>query len=610
MIGAVYKQIMSLNTPQLTDRFDLRQIKTLSNFYDGFFSVDTLKGESKLDAWKMLVDPGLNRQVIWTPPGEESLFAPKLTMMNRHGLIARILDRYINEGNEDAKKKFRVLMFDIQDFSAYNIKDASDTPGGDYMANIIAQSIKMTCDQYLIDLKYFEEDNGIVGDQKIKFNITPARYGGDEFAVLIDGDISEGVLTDFKTKLIDNLNSLDGYVRYNNGNIGLRGVRLKNNEINPITMPEDTESRGVFVSFLRNNILLDETELEKILKDPEACFSVASSKVSYPKDNNGKELNLNAKLAWITSKDSAYSKMISHLCQLDSLNGNETYRLKALKFFELTMYNDIFQRKMLSYQQFVDKISDSRYKAVCVFDISWLKEMNDINMARGDLLLRAFFDKITSSLGPVQSQRVDITRKGGTFIVGIKDNNNINLEKVLEDMRIAMNGGLDTTIGGMDLNVPCGYSHFRKSSNSRQPQARTVPKTKFEESNTLVTQTRNDADRNKIENLCLSLLRKPEDQSRLTELLQKKLLDTQNKDNNEIADGWIEGWFWLNYLTGKLPLNDTSEERQIFPARYTDRCKSIKDKIRLLSITSSSSKTEDTKALIAMLEELLIKMRM
>jgi hypothetical protein len=617
-------------TPPSRELREELRIEALADFFDRFFTVDVSKvdmlnpNDFKAKMWGMLVDNGLNRQVTWKSPAGEVMFAPRLTMTNRVGLINRIVDNYLIKDNVFNDDKFQVLMLDVKDFGAYNIQDENNALGGDYMANIIAHSIKMTCIYFLNNLKnrlvLKELALNLISDQKqrelerreinklMRLNITPARYGGDEFAILIDGGLPDDILEELKVNLMEDISSLEGYYKTNQGEVVKRNVDVKNNQIDVISPPEDPDAAKIFISFLNNNILLNSEELKKIQEDPEVDISKVPTKILYPKNSKGNELTLEAKLRWITSKQSLYSDMIEQVTKLDKHYGGDKYKTMALHFFERTLYNDIFKHKMVSYRQFIESIPGGPYRAICVFDVVWLKEMNDINMARGDYLLMDFFNKIKLVFDAAGYTKFRVTRRGGTFIIGIYEVN--NLSEVLENIRIEMNKGLNVVIMGQSVSVPCGYSVSRVESNSRQNNADLDSRNQYEKSNDLVSSIRNQAEKQKINNLCESLLRDPKCLTQLTELLTSKLEYTKNTNNFDLADGWMEGWFWLNYLTGKLPLNSTVEEQQnqAFSVRYIERCQTIKDKIRLLKM-SYAYQFVDVYPIIKILEKIISKMK-
>lgn len=598
-----------------------RRMKGLSSFYTNLFSASILNGKEYMDrdAWKMFVDPGLNRVVKWKVPSGEVWASVKVDMFNRVGFISRILENYVDENGNYNNRDFTILTCDIQDFNGYNFiqnENSSKNDGGDYMINSIAHKINIACS---IFSNYMKSQCDI---KEHNLSIFPARYGGDEFAVLIEGKISQEHLDLLIDDLKSRVGEVSGYYKDSNGNIEVRNAKFKNDTVNSFQMPENPEEQDIFIHFLKNNSLLDPEETREILDDfkHDTVEIVNKNAVSYPENTKS---NID-KLRWITSYNSSYKNIIDHMEVLDDHFKNSEHSSKALKFFERTMYNDIFQHKMIPYVDYIREVSKGQYSAVGIFDVGFLKEINEnFNLARGDIMLQSFFQKILTCLNQAGLDNVDFSRKGGTFFLGLKDVSVPGLAKLMSDIKKTFNKGLVFEYKDESIILPCGSSYrLFKEEELRVLKKRTkIDDSQFNQLNHVISSKRSEAEFGRYKNMC-TYLAKNETQLRqvinhLSVRLKGQIEPISNDRSNPTT--WSKEQFWVDALIGSNTFRPTighlkGEKNSdslaiVVPARYIDRCEIVKNIFSELSIANYVDQLDDIIELVEVLDKAIVKMK-
>lgn len=597
-----------------------RRMRGLSSFYINLFSASILNGQvyMDIDAWKMFVDPGLNRVVKWKVPTGEVWASVKVDMFNRVGFISRILENYVDRDSKYNKRDFTILTCDIQDFNGYNFSqndNGSKNDGGDYMINSIAHKINIACS---IFSNYMKSEYNV---KQRNLNIVPARYGGDEFALLIEGKISPEHLDLFIDDIKSRVSEVFGYFKDNNGNIEVRNAKLKNDTINSFQMPENLEEQDIFIHFLKNNSLLDPDESREILDDfeGESVDIINKNTVVYPKNTKS---NID-KLRWITSNNFSYKNIIDHMDVLDNHFKNTEHSDKALKFFERTMYNDIFQHKIIPYVDYVREVSRGHYSAISIFDVGFLKEINEkFNLARGDIMLQSFFQQILINLNQAGLDNVDFSRKGGTFFIGLKDASVPGLANLMSGIKKTINKGLIFKYKGETITLPCGSSYrLFKDDELRILKKRTsINDSQFKQSNHVISSKRSEAELIRYKNMCTYLAKNQILMRKVINLLNTKLKgQSKSSLSDKTTSTWNKEQFWVDALIGPTNLYSASSELEgeekndsltdVIPVRYIDRCKVVKTVFSELSVADYVDQLDDIIELVDVLEIAISKMK-
>jgi GGDEF domain-containing protein len=610
----------------------VERMEGLSTFYKNLFSARVLNGQTyqNAEAWKMLSDPGLSRMVTCKMPNGETWSSVKVDMFNRIGLMCRILENYIDEKGLYNQYPFTLLTFDIHDFNGYNFGLEQETrkhDGGDYMINTIAHQIKIASSEFLeytknkFDLIAFSDSYNLSNTATIPVNIVPARYGGDEFVLLVEGSISRHDLDLLTDHLKSKIGEVSGYYIDANGNIGERNARLKGDNINTFEMPESLTEQQIFIQFLKNNTLLDPSELKQIMIDfgDETPPLISEVKSIYPPQI---ESNID-KLNWITSGNANYSGTIKNIEILDKHFDNQEHSDKALQFFARTMYPDIFQYKMLPYADYISEISRGSYDAIGVFDVGFLKEINsNFNLVRGDMMLQSFFRQILNCFEKLGLEDMDFSRKGGTFFVGLKNSGTSSLAKLMYSNKKMIEKGLKFEYKGESVTLPCGSAYrISRRDELRVLRKRTnISNNQYKQSNTMVSDKRSEAEMTRYQNMC-KLLVKDQDELRRVIALLKQKMDIENRENyvQKIAPSLSKGQFWVDSLTGSDPFYEMYQEvpddadidfetdvryiKNIIPGRYVDRCQTIKTILSELPVSDYLYQLDDIAELIEVLDK-------
>jgi diguanylate cyclase (GGDEF)-like protein len=571
----------------------------LAKFYRNLFDVTSLSSRTyeNMAAHEMVVDRGLSKHVTWVSPDGQEMVSNKLTFINRIGLITRILDKYIDVNGMPNGLPFSILMFDIDNFNAYNIKDSQNVWGGDYVISEIAHQIQMAC----------RECSMIAQDIKL----LPARYGGDEFAVLIEGSIGGNEIEYITNTLKERINSIEAYYVDQQNRVKTRNVALKDNTIDVVVVPQEVDKQRLFVEFLKKNSILSNVEMQKILDDfgdLEKLFDEigANNTFEYPEGVQ----NIEDKLRWITPDTETYSTIRSHLTELDEYYKTTEFQTKALKFFERTFYNDIFEHRIISFNDFIESITQNHFDIIVVCKMKNLKDINkNFNLGRGDIILKHFFGKIKSGFDGLDIEQIKISRKGGTFFTGVSTIPT-NALFMLKSLEKEIHKGIDFEYKGHQIKIPCGltYTIVNKRDKAFYIKNRLQKDLLVEHANNIVEEKRFLVDQRCYENMVRYLVSSDENLQRMIREFERKVED----DNYTIdikENDWDEGCFWVQSITGPESLTTYKNSEIGVPIRYIEKSEAVIELLERYIATVGENTSPSVQRLLQLIHEMYSKMK-
>jgi GGDEF domain-containing protein len=239
---------------------------------------------------------------------------------------------------------------------------------------------------------------------------------------------------------------------------------------------------------------------------------------------------------------------------------------------------------MLEYPAFVSALAQGRFGSLFVLDVGCLKGINStFNLARGDMMLKDFLQKILLLFESKNIEDLDVSRKGSTFFVGVK---NTTILETLTLSNLAKNiigPGLEFTYNKQTIILPCGFSYTNIADQKNRSRITNITRHHFNESNKTISKKRLEADIYRTKSLCLYLLNDPDKLQNIIQRISERLQNiSKNLDYFE-RGSWSELDFFVNELISETNINhsNTTEEAELegkastMSIRYVERCEKI-----------------------------------
>lgn len=186
--------------------------KKLENLFLGYFDFrnniyDLYNHDSAEKIAPLVYDTNLLKSVKWVSPEGRKIELDGQIFLNRSALMYTIYQRFFSLNDQDKYeyngKPFAILMMDIENFASTNIYDeVNHTYGGDIVINQIVEQIKQTIKSFELDYK----------EALANVNITAARYGGDEFMFLVEGEVEDELILRFEAQLKAYISELSAFL--------------------------------------------------------------------------------------------------------------------------------------------------------------------------------------------------------------------------------------------------------------------------------------------------------------------------------------------------------------------------------------------------------------
>lgn len=348
---------------------------------------------------------------------------------------------------ENYGKPVNFIIFDIK-----NLRGADLIGAAEWMLHNVAAQ--------------FQDIAGQTQRQINQLTIQSCRFGGDEFALGIVGDITDTQLADIRTKIKAVIHALPGhYKEYDRDLTTLQKTNERivsgNIDINDKTakLPLDDYGQLIFLSHLRYGLILTEKEIDniKISYPKKADFDKFMDRLSpspiYPKD----KMELDEKIAYLKQKHSELFLPLSLAESLDAMTRTDKRKIAILDFIEKVVYDPLFGEAYYSFADFQDHLAQGQIRTVYGFDMKYIKEINDqLNYVEGDLAIKVLSDQILTGINAEDRGKVILSRRGGSFMVGVRKGETLSSETIdkLDQLHTVKLFG-DT---GGSIEVPVGYA--------------------------------------------------------------------------------------------------------------------------------------------------------
>ncbi|NJK70885.1 MAG: diguanylate cyclase [Thermales bacterium] len=354
----------------------------------------------------LVYDTNLLKSVKWVSPEGRKIELDGQIFLNRSALMYTIYQRFFSLNDQDKYeyngKPFAILMMDIENFASTNIYDeVNHTYGGDIVINQIVEQIKQT-------IKSFELDNK---EALANVNITAARYGGDEFMFLVEGEVEDELILRFEAQLKAYISELSAFFMSPKLGIYQDKIKMKDNSLDIIKIPKDELERRVFFDYILQHNILNEFELKKVTKDIRQKNDMFLEEVNpnsyYPIEVN----TLGEKLEHIKTRKNYLLEFIQRAVFIDKeANSNNCSQCITL-FYESIINNPSYGYEILNKDPFIKDLLESQNNHIIIMDQKFLKEINwQFNMARGNKFLREGFWNFKTSIDFVKNAKMVVNK--------------------------------------------------------------------------------------------------------------------------------------------------------------------------------------------------------
>jgi diguanylate cyclase (GGDEF)-like protein len=506
-----------------------------------------------------IYDPGLKNPIAWQDPCGVPHQTSGKNILNRQAIFYIIKQHMLNNIGEVRRENLKFVFLDIANFRAMNIPDKCGVLGGDYYINIIAKSIAE-----VLRLNEARDD------------IYFGRYGGDEFLVSFEESVEMDTIDTFIEQVRQKLATIQAFYLTKNG-IVQKPITLKP-DTPLITMPEPSMERELFVYYLERGLLLNAEEARMAVDDFNSDTQTYLDNILH---NNYRYLS--SQMRELELNNPYFIKVINAAKAIDESKNNKHYQQKLVNFFQSFDYDPLFKSSVLPYQEFYDYTSKKELSDVLVFDIKFVKEINDcFSLIRGDKLIVNITEQILNLFHPEDQDDISVGRRGGTITIAIKDFAQLRLETVNALHKFRRNPVVEFDNQHTQLSIPIGFGKSKLRSYSKIKYDYNLRQNKSERNLRILQNLQQESMRQSqkvfYKELANVFLRNP--------LLLEELLIALNtltipKENKEISSNNL---LYIRYLRGLKTL-DSIQELDI---RYFLRIKIL---LELLAKNPSTNKS-------------------
>ncbi|MEK7078453.1 MAG: diguanylate cyclase [Patescibacteria group bacterium] len=349
----------------------------------------------------VFVDHGLARTI---KPRDLALKIEKIHgihMFNRTGLIHEILPHIIDGEGKHNGKDVHIVMFDVEGVKKM---DNAGKEAADYALNRFASVLR----------------NRAKALNKEGIKAFAGRYGGDEFALFLDGDVTEEKVQEINRSIMQILEDQNIRVPikpHEDSALEFGGIRSKAKHI---SLPTDPIDRDIFIAYLKRNQIIEMEDIEKIKNR----FDNDGERLTKYIDKLNKRASIYDESGAVTNDEKiAYLRMHhAEIGDMFDLVQSEEAKQNALTFVEQKMYSPLFNDVVYSFSHLEEHITEKKYSQVGWVEAKWIKEANArLSFFEGDLLMQKIYQTIKENIKDVDRGKITIANRAGAFMIGFED---------------------------------------------------------------------------------------------------------------------------------------------------------------------------------------------
>lgn len=390
---------------------------------------------------RLVFDPGLGMRREFKH-GQEQFQAPRTDTLRRSAFVHLINKWSVRRGKP-------IVSIYLGDIAGLRNADLMRDPEGNSAADILLNRTAAAVQKPLDEAGLNEEHMAYA-----------CRYGGDEFAVALLGNWTVQERAELNRAIPASVGAIKELPSE------LKPVKLKNDHLQRIDRPPEGLDRDMFDWFLKRGLILDEESIKRIHDewglgtDHRRAFEeyrLANTKNIYPPEII--DADHVAKAAFLSSKHAEFADSIKAAGRLDEkLKAGTTYRQGITEFIENVVYDQLLGENFYTFDDFQEHISMGNIDGVHVYDMKFIKEINDnLGLVRGDEVIQEFWEStIKPQIHPQDLEKLMFGRRGGTIFLGVRAGAG-GYPALQESTRRMLTGGVDSAqIDG--ATVPVGYS--------------------------------------------------------------------------------------------------------------------------------------------------------
>lgn len=456
---------MSLHLSPLNLKQKIEQITEQKKLLNDFFKLKRIKfGQYSTFHEKTVYEQDLAQPITWQNPEGITTTLQGNKIFNRKAIFQFIRQKILNNSktkiiNSDAK----FILIDINNFHATNIPDENGVLGGDFILNQLSKALMNLTKEYLAHLA----TKGV-----LKATIRFGRYGGDEFLFYFSGEVTHNNIEDFYAKICKRLEGIATFYDFR-GKITKRPLKLKKN-IEIITIPNNQTEQSIFLHYLYKNLILTPKDISLAKKtQPSNKEALGIKLLSHEEKHEA--------ISALKKHHPDLNTLIEQGLQIDEAEQKNFYLDNFAEFYVQMLQDPLFDRIIFSQAEFIHQIATHELSHVLVFDIKFIKELNDCyGVATGDSFIVQALHQILSKFDPVDHEDLIIGRRGGTIYMGISDLRKFQLKSILFLQLFSKKPYLNITLHSKSITIPVGYIKIRLSPNDSSLFPQTVDSEKYE----------------------------------------------------------------------------------------------------------------------------------
>ncbi len=397
----------------------------------------------------------------------------KGTHILRRSTFMSEIDRRI-KANPNLRPTFSFI--DIAQVRKADHEVKSGHKAADLLLNRAARGIEQSINNYysknnIDEADLDEADRPLLG-----------RYGGDEFVIAWPGTMTETQWREFADSVHQDLGSayyvndsiVGQTIQYDSG-----PIKIKDDQIEWITMPEHEEDRIIFNDYLSRGLLLNEDQVKKVkakyLYRDKGQFSVAKYQEGI--QNRKSDVldtlaTVGEKIDYIARRHEEFSEPLFLARywdeQEEKIQDKKVTKRQdtMLSFVQDVIYDKLLGDIVSTKFDFQEHEKRGEFSKTIVIDLKFIKEMNGlVGYVDADESIAAIWNKIYSSFNPQDKEKVIISRAGGTFFIGIKNGMELGINTKTKLSAItALNVDLDPTEGENLISIPVGQGIAKTST--------------------------------------------------------------------------------------------------------------------------------------------------
>ncbi len=261
----------------------------------------------------------------------------------------------------------------------------------------------------------------------------------------------------------------------------LKEINKEHDVVEVIEFPHDegpflSERRQMFQEYLERGLLLTKEEFTKVTRkySPQGELDFAQYRKDYPSSPSRypKELTTQKQHIDYIKKQHPELAFYFDLARIyDEKGGTSDVRQRVLlETVENSLFDRLIGEAIYSRDQFQKFLTEKEFSSVFTIDLKFIKELNEkTTYADADMAIKSVWEKIRSSLGQDEREKLIIGRFGGTFTIGVRKGMSL-APKTEEALQNITNLSLNLNKESESFSIPVSTTKYSIPSDGEDSQ--------------------------------------------------------------------------------------------------------------------------------------------